>query len=387
MPRRAAGVTAMCLAALWCSAGCGGRADAWPDDDDDGGVLGDAVAAVDAALPGADSGPAPGTDAGDTPPDDAIPPGLLGPPYPIVLAHGFFGFDNLFGLVDYWWQIPQALAAAGETQVFVTTVDPFNDSTVRGAQLIEQIEAILAMTGHAKVNLIGHSQGGLDARVVAHERPDLIASATTVATPHQGSPVADLVMALVGDAGWLIDIVNVLLQVIGPVLWDMIDAGSDISAGLYLFSQEGIAEFNATYTDSPGVRYYSVTGVSGPTSPIPLLPSPSTGPCATSNPPAFVSKWYDDRDPIDPLLSLTEWYIAALGLDRNNLRNDGLVTATSGKWGRFLGCIPADHLDEVGQLFGDHPGCWGPWWNRRCNRFDYRDFFVGMAAYLRSQGH
>jgi hypothetical protein len=30
--------------------------------------------------------------------------------------------------------------------------------------------------------------------------------------------------------------------------------------------------------------------------------------------------------------------------------NDGLVTVESAKWGTFLGCIPADHADEVGQV-------------------------------------
>lgn len=28
--------------------------------------------------------------------------------------------------------------------------------------------------------------------------------------------------------------------------------------------------------------------------------------------------------------------------------NDGMVRVESAKWGRFRGCIPADHLDEVG---------------------------------------
>ena len=30
--------------------------------------------------------------------------------------------------------------------------------------------------------------------------------------------------------------------------------------------------------------------------------------------------------------------------------NDGLVTVQSARWGTFLGCVPADHLDEVGQI-------------------------------------
>jgi triacylglycerol lipase len=370
-------------------AGCGGSAGGGgAGDPDDAGLHGDAAAAVDAALPGSD-GALPGSDGAVVTTDagDGTDPGpdLLGPPYPIVLAHGFFGFDELFGVVDYWWQIPETLAAAGETQVFVTTVDPFNSSTVRGDQLIAQIENILASTGHAKVNIIGHSQGGLDARVVAHERPDLVASATTIATPHQGSEVADLVEALSGDL--LVDLLNALLQLIGPALWDMIDDGSDISAGLYLFSQAGIAEFNETYTDSPGVRYYSVTGTSGPEY---GTTSPSTGPCSTVNPPAFITKWFDDRDAIDPLLSLTEWYLSDYGLNRNEYRNDGLVRASSGQWGRFLGCIPADHLDEVGQLFGAHPGCywhWNGWyWERRCNDFDYLEFYLDLVDFVRAEG-
>src|SRR5262245_21836505 len=89
----------------------------------------------------------------------------LGPPYPIVLAHGFFGFENFAGIdaITYFYGVKDELAKNGETLVFTPAVDPFNDSKTRGAQLLAEIEKILAQTGHAKVNLIGHSQGGLDA--------------------------------------------------------------------------------------------------------------------------------------------------------------------------------------------------------------------------------
>ena len=36
--------------------------------------------------------------------------------------------------------------------------------------------------------------------------------------------------------------------------------------------------------------------------------------------------------------------------------HDGVVTVTSARHGTFLGCVPADHMDEVNQLVGDSPG-------------------------------
>lgn len=90
--------------------------------------------------------------------------------YPIVLAHGLAGFDTLFGVVDYWYGLESALENGG-AQVFVTDVSPFNTPQERGEQLLAQVQQILAVTGKAKVNLIGHSQGGFDVRYVAAVRP------------------------------------------------------------------------------------------------------------------------------------------------------------------------------------------------------------------------
>jgi triacylglycerol lipase len=32
--------------------------------------------------------------------------------------------------------------------------------------------------------------------------------------------------------------------------------------------------------------------------------------------------------------------------------NDGFVTVDSARWGQFNGCIPADHIDELGMVSG-----------------------------------
>ncbi|MGV8293888.1 triacylglycerol lipase, partial [Pseudomonas aeruginosa] len=75
--------------------------------------------------------------------------------YPILLAHGMLGFDNILG-VDYWFGIPSALRRDG-AQVYVTEVSQLDTSEVRGEQLLQQVEEIVALSGQPKVNLIGHS--------------------------------------------------------------------------------------------------------------------------------------------------------------------------------------------------------------------------------------
>ncbi|MBW2461571.1 MAG: alpha/beta fold hydrolase [Deltaproteobacteria bacterium] len=293
----------------------------------------------------------------------------LGPPYPIVLAHGFFGFEDFAGVgfITYFHGVKDALGIDGEALVFTPEVDPFNTSEVRGAELIERIEAILAMTGHAKVNIIGHSQGGLDARVVAHDRPDLVASITTVATPHRGSRISDVILGLVSDDR-LRNLVDELARAIGAPLFNEVGEATSVVASLGQFSTEGAAVFNTNYTDRIDVAYYSLTGVSD---------WAWGSACRTAAAPPWLDRYADDRDPVDVLLSVSEAILDGGLLD--TFPNDGLVRVVDARWGRFLGCVPADHLDEVGQLLGDSPG--------RGNDFDHRQLYIDIVRFLRTEGH
>jgi triacylglycerol lipase len=54
------------------------------------------------------------------------------------------------------------------------------------------------------------------------------------------------------------------------------------------------------------------------------------------------------------------------------------VRVADAKWGKFLGCVPADHLDEIGHLFGDSPGVGNGW--------KHRELYASLIAYLRAQG-
>jgi len=111
--------------------------------------------------------------------------------YPLVFAHGMAGFSKV-GPVDYWYGIPKDLVSGG-SNVFVTQVASFQSSEVRGEQLLTQVKQILAITGAAKVNLIGHSHGNQSIRYVAAAIPTKVASVTGVGGPQTGSPVADVI--------------------------------------------------------------------------------------------------------------------------------------------------------------------------------------------------
>jgi len=252
--------------------------------------------------------------------------------YPVVLAHGLGGFDELFGVYEYWFGIPGALRDGG-AKVFVTEVSQANSTAVRGEQLIDQIETIVAITGKPKVNLIGHSHGGLDVRYAAAVRPDLVASVSSVASPHKGAALADYLRAHVQNGSFTEDVVaffaNQLFTVLGLL------AGTtnpqDAVAALDSLTSAGLATFNAQYPQGVptsacgngaasvgGIRYYSWSGTGVLTNAL---------------------------DVSDAALGLTSLFYPEA--------NDGLV----GKCSSHLGTVIRDnyfqnHLDEVNQVFG-----------------------------------
>jgi triacylglycerol lipase len=111
---------------------------------------------------------------------------------PIVLAHGLFfnriGLGKLT-LASYFRGIPQWLRAAGN-RVAVTRVPAIAGVEERARCLAVQIEA--AFPGEP-VHVIGHSMGGLDARVLLANPASSgkILSLTTIGTPHLGTALAD----------------------------------------------------------------------------------------------------------------------------------------------------------------------------------------------------
>ena len=253
--------------------------------------------------------------------------------YPIVLVHGLFGFDNI-GPVEYFYGIPSALRADG-AKVYVVQVAAANSTEVRGEQLLSQVRQILAATGAAKVNLMGHSHGAPTSRYVASVRPDLVASVTSIGGVNKGSAVADVLLGVAPPGSLqntaLVSVTNGLASII-----NFLSGGSGLSqnalAAAQSLSTSGTLKFNAKHpqgvpTSACGEGAYSVNGV------------------------AYYSwsgaKPYSNiLDPVDPALALTS--LAFLGA-----KNDGLVSSCSSRLGRVIRDDYAfNHLDEVNQTVG-----------------------------------
>ena len=108
-----------------------------------------------------------------------------------VLAHGLGATAEL----GFSSEISKTLLAEGY-EVYRTEVPAFESVEASSTALAAQVDAILSATGKDKIHIIGHSMGGLDARYLISSLGygDSVASLTTVATPHRGSPIADYVL-------------------------------------------------------------------------------------------------------------------------------------------------------------------------------------------------
>lgn len=241
--------------------------------------------------------------------------------YPIVLMHGMAGTDRYFGLLDYFYDIVPLLSGRGFA-AFTPVVPPIGSSADRADVLAPQIDAVLAETGAAKVHLIAHSQGGLDARILVSGLgyADRVASITTISSPHAGIPI-DI-------PEWL--------------------AGED-------FSREAMAAFALQYPDVEAMPRFSWAG---------RTCSRLEGACQDAN----------QGEVVELVLGASHALMSAAAADDGDHgENDGVVLVSSARWGEFLGIVPADHFDEVGQIADAAPA-----------PFDHRGFYLSEARRLRA---
>ena len=167
-----------------------------------------------------------------------------------------------------------------------------------------------------KVHIIGHSMGGLDARYMVVEIPQIsekVATITSIGTPHLGTPFADFFMDLGTDAA--LDFINTHLCL-------------DFR-GFLAITSEVTREFNeraAPAEAANGVQYFTYSAYQG------------------------------QEKMFEPLKFIWQY------IDEREGDNDGLVSVSSQAWGtEIVGAdgitkpihqrqfdIGADHLNEVG---------------------------------------
>lgn len=228
--------------------------------------------------------------------------------YPVVLAHGMTGFDSLGGFFNYfgnddgvfvgencataelacnWW-----LHAAQGPKTEAFQVTSLHNSEVRGTELYNHVRSYMATTGAAKVNLIGHSQGGFDIRkaaalLKAHFGTPSVGAMISVSSPHRGSPYAKKILDMYArnnDGAFCrtlpvvdgVDPCGLAIQKISDNLFDFLTGGSTagndvIAGGLALIYDDydpndgvitGTKAFNNNY-DGQGVADYVGSIVTG----------------------------------------------------------------------------------------------------------------------------
>ncbi|CAH0158044.1 esterase/lipase family protein [Pseudomonas brassicacearum] len=194
--------------------------------------------------------------------------------FPILLVHGLFGFDRIGGF-ELFHGVKQALRASG-ARVFIPYLSATHCSEARGEQLLAQIDRVVAGTGAARVNLIGHSQGALAARYAGALAPDKVASVTSVSGPNHGSELADFLRKALTPGRLPGHVARGVATLFADFI-SLLDGQAQLSptavAALATLTTEGVGAFNDKYPQGlpkswggngpervNGVRYYSWSG-------------------------------------------------------------------------------------------------------------------------------
>lgn len=330
----------------------------------------------------------------------------------VYLIPGFFGFSNL-GAVHYFRAVRETLARHFEVRgqdVVIHGVRTFPTGSLRrrARRLIETVVDNGSLDEADQIHFVGHSTGGIDARLVASTLRDLGPSAdrrrleeklrtvVTISAPHYGTPLANFFATLYGKkllyfitllvfvglwrrpvsaaAGLLglgfrvSDLLglneSMLRQITNGLLRDFTQERErevreflesilgDVSLMVQL-TPESMDVLDRAIEPLPSVRYVSYATVSPP----PLLAIKR-------------SRWKELLTPIEAMLYSTLYVITTrpepgfhyhlpiepieavtgrplpFGVDETSC--DGVVPSLSQIHGEFRGFVPADHLDVVG---------------------------------------
>ena len=338
----------------------------------------------------------------------------------IFLIPGMFGFGRLAGY-DYFGHLERALMQrfqeAHVPAVIHVLPTPPTASIRRRAEAVAIGIARLAGADDGPIHLIGHSTGGLDARLVvspsvrlAVPRESLawrsrVASVLTLNTPHHGTPLASFFTTVSGTRLlYAVSLLTVTTLTLGKpplsALSSLVAAfgaidealGIDIrtldrateralhfigeqnraevsayldgirsdQGGILQITPEGMDLFNAVAEDAPGVRYGCIATASPPPTALRFARyarSPFSAFSATAYSSLYqVTSRPSTRYPY-PRFSAEVEHMLYEGVGRpvDEHLCDGVVPTRSMIWGDLLFCGKGDHLDVVGHFRDDGP--------------------------------
>jgi triacylglycerol lipase len=330
-----------------------------------------------------------------------------------------FGFGRL-ATYDYFAHVERALAKrfadAGEKlEAHVVDVSPTASIRRRAVRLAEVVSKTAA-DAKGTIHLLGHSTGGLDARLVSSPSARLptakdnlawlsrLRSVSTMSTPHYGTPLASFfatvsgqrmlyavsamtfiglsvgapplaaASALVVGIGRVDRMLGVELRMLDrttDALLKALEPATSLEVRGYLdairrdqgamiqLTPEAMDLFQAGIEDRPGVFYQCTCAQAPPPSPGKLARS-FVGPWRAISSAIFTTLYgitarYDERYPCaaPELPPETEAALTrAFGRPPGARANDGVVPALSQLWGHVAWAGYGDHLDVLGHFPG-----------------------------------
>jgi triacylglycerol esterase/lipase EstA (alpha/beta hydrolase family) len=109
-------------------------------------------------------------------------------PLPLLLIHGYLSDAAVW---NKWQDLLKKDGIPAFPITFRQSDDKCGSAAAHAKELSEKIGEIKSQTGQNQVKIVGHSKGGLDARVyLANGTPD-VANLIMIGTPNAGSPLAE----------------------------------------------------------------------------------------------------------------------------------------------------------------------------------------------------
>lgn len=344
--------------------------------------------------------------------DMPVTPGYIAPRAPIVLCHGLYGYDKIGPdtipslQIHYWSGIDDALAKLG-AKVIVTKVPRTGGIQTRA----QELHTILKATAKDKeINFLAHSMGGLDCRyLISHikDRPYRVRSLTTVSTPHRGSPFMDWCRDHIG-----VGVMSAVAEAANEA--KQLERGGVDPGTASCEMEDGKENVQTIYEKKKGSSGFSLPFVNNLSlASLAKIPTNLIDPVLSKviqslDTPAYSNlttdyciNYFNPNTPDDPSVdyysygaskSIPIW--STLGFPWQVIKekegeNDGLVSLTSAKWGRYVETVHADHWELKASP---------DWYPRnkpkipsqdrsQSKDFDPVEFYMRMATYLYHQGH
>ncbi|MCC5942573.1 MAG: alpha/beta fold hydrolase [Balneolaceae bacterium] len=237
-------------------------------------------------------------------------PDLIRLKYPVLMCHGYGGFSMLVSPSPLHNSCMR-LRGYG-IEAFAPNIVPYATIEIRAQQWADVIKQLQKNYGYEKLNVVAHSMGGLDMRYAISKLgiADSVSSLTTIAAPHRGTSLAELVLTAPDT---IKEKLAELVDWFGESMFP--SQKSDAVAAVEQLTREYVNnEFNPNVPDVEGLPYFSYS--------------------------AAVGK--GTKHPLNTIYRVQNQLIY-----QQEGENDSFVTVDSAKWGKHLRTLDISHLEQI----------------------------------------